>query len=146
MNSEYAVMDVDVEHENEFQGIQLDNKFQLLSDVSSNSEEVSVIMQAHASKFPEAEMCLNLSTHHYASEPIVQEVVEKIWKAFTVCKQDFLSTLDNINLPDHDKESVKQVFINSFCGLTNGFNTKIGLLRNTYMRKDFFKKNFNIIF
>ena len=102
MNSENPLMNVDVEHENEFQGTQLDKKFQLLSDVSSDTEEVPVIMQVHGSKLPEvtktlAELCLNLTTHHYGSEPIVQKVVQKTSQAFTTSKEDFFSTLDTIN-------------------------------------------------
>ena len=60
LNSWNAVMDVSVEPENEFQ---------LLSNFSSNSEEVSVMMQVHVSDTPHAtktfaELCLNLTTHH----------------------------------------------------------------------------------
>ena len=98
VNSEYAVMDVEVEHENEFQSFSC---YQLFHQIQRKFLSSCKLMHLSFPKTTKtlAEMCLNLSTHHYASEPIVQEVVQKTSKTFNACKQDFLSTLDNINLP-----------------------------------------------
>ena len=66
-------MDVDAQNDIEFQEIEK----QPMSRDSSNVQQVSAIVEVEPSNLPDAtltlaELCLSLTTKHYATETIVQ--------------------------------------------------------------------------
>ena len=92
-----------------------------------------------------ADICLTLSTRHYATKPLLQEVISKTSHAIQICKKDFFSSLNKCNFSYSEKKLQEKKFSDIFRGFTDAVDEKKGVLRNTYNRKLFYCKNLSII-
>ena len=90
-------------------------------------------------------LCLILSTAHYTTESALQIMVQKTFKAFLICRDEFLSSLECSSLSEIDKKFVVKNFYSSFRGLTDALNEKEGCLRNTYQRKKVYREHLHMV-
>ncbi|OXU24158.1 hypothetical protein TSAR_015938 [Trichomalopsis sarcophagae] len=83
-----------------------------------------------------AEIYLQLSVKHFATESVLQGVMNGMYSVFDSCKAKFTELLSYSNV--NDKDNVISIAFNSH-------DPKNGILRSTFTRKQYYKKEYNFI-
>ncbi|XP_031789144.1 uncharacterized protein LOC116418192 [Nasonia vitripennis] len=90
-----------------------------------------------------AKIYLQLSVKHFATESVLQGVMNGMYSVFDSCKAKFTELLFHSNL--NDKDNVSSIFCKSFNSFINSHDPKNGILRSTFTRKQYYKKEYNFI-
>lgn len=90
-----------------------------------------------------AKIYIKLSVKNFATESVLQGVMSGMYSAFQSCHTEFTELLSNSNV--NDKDLVNSIFNQSFRSFINSHDPKNGILRNTFIRKKFYKENLNLI-
>lgn len=138
--------DVNVVNNQLVQNVQttLSNTFEKESiDIPNSTTEVTSQSKDVNNRL--AELYLNLSTKYLASEPLIRDVVESFSYTLNTCKEYFFTSLNTSNIGETDKKSVADIFNNCFETIINNHDSKTGIFRSTYSRKQFYRNSFKYI-
>ena len=122
---------LEVNAENNLNSLNLKDKHELCT--SSNSV-VSL-----------AKVFITLSTKYFATEPLLQGVLENIYSAFSMCRYAFVDNMLRSHISEDNKSVVKNIFNNSFNSFIYALNPTTGILRNTYNRKIYYTKTLKYV-
>lgn len=86
-----------------------------------------------------------LSTKHYASESLVQEVVNKVGDVFAKSKDTFFSLINSdMNLSKTDMTRILKNFETSSSDFSSAFHSESGFLRSSFCRKKHYQQTLNL--
>ncbi|XP_043483992.1 uncharacterized protein LOC122512301 isoform X1 [Leptopilina heterotoma] len=127
--------------------IVLNNPPQLKNDnyptYSQNNIDFDSNNSASVKRF--AQLYLDLSVNHNATEAVLQPLIEGIFSEIERSSNNFLNSNFNSDLSDNDKEKVANIFNNSFSPIFEAHSTTTGLLRTTFCRNKYYDKNFKYV-
>ncbi|KAJ8677527.1 hypothetical protein QAD02_013314 [Eretmocerus hayati] len=92
-----------------------------------------------------ARLLLNLSAQYFLPETAQQNIVEKTFAGFQLCRNKFEGALSSLDVPERLKTTVEEVFEESFQQFVGSLHNKYGSLRNTHNRSKFYKANLNLV-
>lgn len=90
-----------------------------------------------------AKIYVNLAVKNFATEPVLQGVMDGLYSAFDSCQIQFWESLSSLNIENSDL--IRNIFNSSFKSFITSHNPKTGMLRSTHMRKKYYKQQFNYI-
>ena len=139
VNTQDNMQQTEYSPDNLFESILTHNNIQPSLQSSSNIDFHNVASKTFF------QMYLKLSTKHFVTEPIIQEIVNGVHSAFKICSDQFKSSLLNLNLSEDVKENLLTEFHQSFNSFNETHDPEQGSLRNTYNRNLSFRANENYI-
>ncbi|KAJ8684811.1 hypothetical protein QAD02_020604 [Eretmocerus hayati] len=86
-------------------------------------------------------MYVRLETQHFATEPLIQDIVKSTSFAHSKCHERFSTSLSKCCLSDRDKKIVTKILNESFNKITECHDPKTGIFRRTYIRHKFYHSN-----
>lgn len=84
---------------------------------------------------------MRLGYKYFATEELIQDVVETLHSVIQTCRDSFKSSLNDENFKNDCNEIMMKNFDESLQGLLEAHDKNTGVFRSSYKRKQYFKTN-----
>ncbi|KAJ8681795.1 hypothetical protein QAD02_017587 [Eretmocerus hayati] len=88
-----------------------------------------------------SKLYVRLETQHFATEPLIQDIVRSTSSSLSKCQEKFESLVSDSSLTASDRKIVKDILNESFGKIIASHDINTGIFRSTYTRRKLYHAN-----